>query len=148
MRIKKIYQGSILANKILNSHSTSQTDTYSCEKINEMTEEVYSTEEVVIGKWQNKPLYKKTIFYNEAITAGVYAEIGYLSQNIKDVLEITYTLTSSNKDSVFFNFIDGKSESLEVQVFKTTGKVLVRSIGENWSSPDLFVTVKYTKTTD
>ena len=38
MKIKKIYQGSIPENKILNAHSTSQTDTYSCEKINEMTE--------------------------------------------------------------------------------------------------------------
>ena len=46
--------------KVLNTHSTSETDTYSCEKINEMTEEIYSTEEQVIGKWiDGKTLYRK-----------------------------------------------------------------------------------------
>ncbi len=36
MKIRKIYQGSILANKILNSRSTSQTDTYSCKYLNDL----------------------------------------------------------------------------------------------------------------
>lgn len=34
MKIKKVYQGELPENKILNSQSTSQTDTYSCEYIN------------------------------------------------------------------------------------------------------------------
>lgn len=37
MKIKKIYQGELPENKILNSQSTSQTDTYSCEYINSMS---------------------------------------------------------------------------------------------------------------
>lgn len=34
MKIKKVYQGELPENKILNAQSTSQTDTYSCEYIN------------------------------------------------------------------------------------------------------------------
>ena len=37
MKIKKIYQGELPENKILNAQSTSQTDTYSCEYINNMS---------------------------------------------------------------------------------------------------------------
>ena len=36
MRIKKIYQGELPENKILNTESTSQTDTYSCDYINKV----------------------------------------------------------------------------------------------------------------
>ena len=36
MRIKKMFQGTVPENKILNMDSNSQTDTYSCAKINEM----------------------------------------------------------------------------------------------------------------
>lgn len=34
MRIKKTFQGSVAGNKILNTMSTSKTDTYSCDYIN------------------------------------------------------------------------------------------------------------------
>lgn len=44
MKIKKIYQGSIPENKILNSRSTSQTDTYSCEYLNDTSVVVSATE--------------------------------------------------------------------------------------------------------
>lgn len=36
MRIKKMYQGNLPENKILNTESTSQTDTYSCDYINNL----------------------------------------------------------------------------------------------------------------
>lgn len=42
MKIKKIYQGELPENKILNTESTSQTDTYSCEYINKTTPKIVS----------------------------------------------------------------------------------------------------------
>ena len=36
MRIQKKFQGTVPKNKILNTHSDSETDTYSCNKINEL----------------------------------------------------------------------------------------------------------------
>ena len=50
MKIKKTFQGSIPENKILNSHSTSQTDTYSCEKINEITKNLLNRRLKLGGK--------------------------------------------------------------------------------------------------
>lgn len=38
MKIKKTYQGELPENKIVNTESTSQTDTYSCEYINQLQE--------------------------------------------------------------------------------------------------------------
>ena len=45
MKIKKIYQGSLPENKILNENSNSQTDTYSCDYLNnlELTSEITFT---------------------------------------------------------------------------------------------------------
>ena len=45
MKIRKIYQGSLPENKILNKNSNSQTDTYSCDYLNnlELTSEITFT---------------------------------------------------------------------------------------------------------
>ena len=60
MKIRKAFQGTMPENKILDTYSTSQTDTYSCSYINGLSGYgTYSTSEVRIGTWMNKPLYRK-----------------------------------------------------------------------------------------
>lgn len=60
MKIKKMYQGNVPENKILNTESNSQTDTYSCDYLNKLN--TYSTTEQRIGTWINgKPIYRKVI---------------------------------------------------------------------------------------
>lgn len=68
MKIKKMFQGEIPENKILNTYSESQTDTYSCDYINNLVQGgneqsggvSYSTEEQIIGTWiDGKPLYRR-----------------------------------------------------------------------------------------
>ena len=61
MKIKKIYQGTVPANKILDAYSASNTDTYSCNYVNSMDR--YSTDEVKTNKvWiDNRPIYRKVI---------------------------------------------------------------------------------------
>lgn len=49
MKIRKKFQGTLPENKILNIESTSQTDTYSCEYINNLTPEVDNVDELPIG---------------------------------------------------------------------------------------------------
>lgn len=58
MKIKKIYQGELPENKILNTQSTSQTDTYSCEYINNLLGLNY----ISAWKWQNETLSLKQGF--------------------------------------------------------------------------------------
>lgn len=58
MRIRKAFQGTIPPNKILDTYSTSKTDTYSCNYVNNFTN--YSTSEVAVGRWINgKTIYRK-----------------------------------------------------------------------------------------
>lgn len=58
MKIRKAYQGTVPENKILDTYSESQTDTYSCNYVNKSND--YSTTETVIGKWVNgKNIYRQ-----------------------------------------------------------------------------------------
>ena len=65
MKLIKTYQGQLPENKILNTKSTSQTDTYSCDYINKNIETLqkrnnYYTEEQITGNWiDGKPIYRK-----------------------------------------------------------------------------------------
>lgn len=67
MKIKKMYQGTVPDNKILNTYSTSQTDTYSCNYINTVASEIYSTSEVKTANiWiDGKPIYRKVVYIGQ-----------------------------------------------------------------------------------
>lgn len=51
MRIKKAFQGKIPENKIMNVDSDSETDTYSCKKINEMVGGAGSVTPEDVANW-------------------------------------------------------------------------------------------------
>ena len=81
MKIKKIYQGELPENKILNAQSTSQTDTYSCDYINNLQSNVYSTEEIRVGTWiDGKPIYRKSFTFTSFsdLAAGLANKIDYM----------------------------------------------------------------------
>ena len=67
MRIRKAYQGTVPENKILDTYSTSQTDTYSCNFTNSFN--AYSETEKRTGTWTDgKPMYRKV--YNSSSSSG------------------------------------------------------------------------------
>lgn len=63
MRIKKTYKSFVPSGKIVNSRSTSNDNTYSCDYINNIN--TYSTEEVKTGEtWiDGKPIYRRIITF-------------------------------------------------------------------------------------
>lgn len=76
MRIRKTYQGEIPENKIVNSYSESQTDTYSCDYLNDLHS--YSTNETIVGYDDNqKPVYRK-------VFKGLLASMTVIAENVKD----------------------------------------------------------------
>lgn len=81
MKIKKAFQGTIPENKILNTKSTSQTDTYSCDYINEITKDIYSTDELLTNQiWiDGKPIYRKVI--NKSVPSNTIGQIGLSGLN-------------------------------------------------------------------
>lgn len=61
MKIKKIYQGSLPENKILNKNSNSQTDTYSCDYLNNLE----LTSEITFTKNEADNIYYYNIYATE-----------------------------------------------------------------------------------
>lgn len=146
MKIKKTFQGSIPENKILNSNSTSQTDTYSCEKINEMTEDVYSTEETRIGTWINgKPLYRKVVEFGtlpNATQEGV--EIGSGLQ-IKKIYGYCYRSSDNTIFPIPYVSVSNIAYCIQTTV---SNNVLYIKTSDNWSELTGTIILEYTKTTD
>ena len=147
MKIKKTFQGSIPENKILNSNSTSQTDTYSCEKINEMTEEIYSTEEQVIGKWTDgKPLYRKVVS-----VSGHPSQISHGISNLKKVICMRGFVSRSSDvvksqnlphADININYVIDANYVSDSLIYMEYGSEIINNITEvTWI-------LEYTKTTD
>ena len=64
MRIKKVSQTTSTQAQVVDGYSTSTTDSYSCNYANKLT--TYSTDEIRVGTWMNKPLYRKVFTGNIA----------------------------------------------------------------------------------
>ena len=81
MKIKKIYQGELPENKILNAQSTSQTDTYSCDYINNLQGLDY----ICVNKGKNNSLtlsagYQKIVL--ESIVSSNGNKLTLLNNNV------------------------------------------------------------------
>lgn len=143
MKIKKTFQGTIPENKILNSNSTSQTDTYSCEKINEMTEEIYSTEETVIGKWiDGKPLYRKVFISECPGNTDISIQHG-----INGIFVVNANGIGVYNNSIFFPIPYAVAGSNTQSSYAITQE----TINVSSKAGDLrtfYITLEYTKTTD
>lgn len=142
-----------ISEKIKTTETTSDTDTYSCNYINDIDNRFnYSTNEQIIGVWMNKPLYRKTIIFTDGISANTTFTKNH---NINNVDEIWVDLTHT-----FWINISGKSYPIIMTnydaytntdtstpfVDKTQiGIVSKGGWGTNWTK---YFTVEYTKTTD
>lgn len=150
MKIKKTFQGSLPENKILNTQSNSQTDTYSCDYLNKLN--TYSREETIVGTWLNgEPLYRKVMVFNTEINSESENKFAHNIENanfirIKEAhlyqpgsgysLPLPITLYSSN--TAFDN--------LNIRVDRTHVWFLVAT---TWSGGWYkIVILEYTKTTD
>lgn len=154
MLIKKTYQGTLPDNKIVNTYSTSQTDTYSCNYINDCN--TYSTSEIKTDKtWiDGKPIYRKVIEYtstgidalNQQINIQVNHDIlnleecisciGHLTSNAGDLILPLMEGTSNVKNAAFVSTVDSSSITLSI-INNTFGE------NRNW-----YFILEYTKTTD
>lgn len=101
MKIKKIYQGTLPENKILNNDSTSQTDTYSCDYINNTLETELSTKQD-----------KLTAGENITITDNVISATG--GENIED--RILNTESTSQTDTYSCDYINNLISGVEDQI--------------------------------
>lgn len=144
------------SNQIHDAYSTSTTDTYSCNYINEARLEEYSTTEKIIGKWiDGKPLYRKTITFTSTISANATTSIAHNITNAKNIF-IDYGASFMEANIGTDNYMS-YSLSLIGYAGNITDKMYCYvtptninfysngAWGKNWTK---HITLKYTKTTD
>ena len=155
MRIKKTSQTTPTASQIVNTYSTSQTDAYSCNYVNNEVKKIYSADEKVVGKFFGKPLYSKTIITNPS-TSGeqVFVDTGLQVSSIEHIFfdkSASFLIRSGgtvqcgigstsgyNFDTRYFSKADGVTNW-------RAGLYIGESIYQNST---VYVTICYTKTAD
>ena len=113
----------------------------------------YSTTEKVVGKWiDGKPLYQKT-FYNN-LTLGSITAIASLSSLNYDYVsfyDVSFTKTNVSSGSGMFwfpVFYDTSSDYARVYLRDRDKKLMGLVVGEAVTELKVYVTLRYTKTTD
>lgn len=105
----------------------------------------YSASEHVVGTWiDGKPLYEKTIVYDNQTTIGDgYTPIASLS-NIDHIDIISGGVINSSDDSYYFlPYVFGNKST---SWYYDNGNLGIRVANDTWSSDwDIFVTIRYTK---
>lgn len=160
MKIRKKFQGTVPDNKILNTNSNSQVDTYSCDKINHLVKfagggsaMAFSTEEQVVGVWiDDRPVYAKTVVIeNDSNQTTLVFPHGI--ENLDEVVDVRGSMCSYNswKPLTVVYTPDMSRYNLSVYAIEAKGTftVLVGSLlaGEKGFTK-ANITFYYTKTTD
>ena len=148
IRIKKTQQPSDYpSNQIHDAYSTSTTDTYSCNYINELGLGEYSTTEKIVGKWINgKPIYRKVLNIGT-----VTSQKSYITHNIANLGKLVNLYGTFNRNDNAQQTMPGNYTNWETYLYDVTSEYLTIYFSANqWNkSPyDIVVIMEYTKTTD
>lgn len=146
MRIRKTSQPSALpldTAQVVDSYSTSTTDAYSCNQVNEMN--TYSTDEIRVGTWINgKPVYRKVI-----ISTSHSAQTNDISHGISNLEQIIYSYAVAWKPNqgggVNYNYPVDNYTTYTLQlgsINETRVSVKQNGFGD-WN---IYIILEYTKT--
>lgn len=145
MRIKKISQTTVSGAQVVDGYSTSTSDGYSCNYVNNVIKDVFSTDEVKTNKvWiNNKPIYRKC--FNRG------NDISTFDHNIANVdliwFDSTHSLRKHESGNVF-NLIGGSVDgSIKIAMWVNDTSVHIDNIGGT-SPTEIYIVLEYTKTTD
>lgn len=147
--IIKVKQTAGLVGAVSDSYSTSHTDTYSCDYINNSLLDVYSETEQVVGTWFGKTLYKMSFQKTgnlSNISTGItdLDEVVDLKVNVKSSSggqwrTVPWIYNANNYDSTFAGGA----------YVTSTGATIGFQAGTNLSAATKYnATILYTKTTD
>lgn len=146
MKIKKMYQGTVPENKILDTYSTSATDTYSCNYVNGLV--TYSTDEIRVGTWiDGKPIYRKVASFTA--TSDNAQSLTIPVQNVNMIIEGRFILKGSDFCAVDHTYILSTSNEIGKWVFtihEADVSVTISKTIQNTGT--YYIILEYTKTTD
>lgn len=152
MKIQKKFQGTIPENKIMDTYSSSNTDTYSCNQVNKLNS--YSTTEQRIGTWiDGRPLYQKTWTYTTTAADTRYYLAAYGLTDIKDVWIVdsasyvrygTGNGASTQSVNTWVSTTDYKLCYIDAD-----GRIVMKTgTGGSTNALNWVITLRYTRTTD
>ena len=111
----------------------------------------YSTSEIVIGTWMNKPLYRKVVAYTNSSTIGQSGQstIINIAHNISNlgIVWLEKGFTSDGRDIPFFNGTSSLTNGVCVPVINDTN-IQLRIVNSSWGTRTWYFILHYTKTTD
>ena len=105
----------------------------------------YSTEETVIGTWFGKPLYRKTIDFGYMEKGTVFKHVPH---NVENVDKIWIDKSNSYFVDANMNFYDVSDYDWHTSVNATNVSGVVSTNDYDRTTSRMYVTIKYTKTTD
>lgn len=134
-----------------NEYGTSNENGYTQEYINDL--ETYSTDEVRIGTWFGKPLYRKSIVKTgQTINNTTTISLGV--QNAGDIAKYYYSFKNKSIN-FFYGQIVYEASNTPIIYMNTkieNGDIKFCFVGDNYFTPDAnrkwVFTAEYTKTTD
>lgn len=127
---------------IVNTTNNSTTDGYSCDYINDLVEDVYSTTETKTNKvWvDGKPIYRKVLTFTTT-TSGNDANVS-IGSNIENIINVYGTL--SNGMLLNSAYLD---KTIGVR-YSSNRLYITHNDNNLFGNKTGFVVVEYTKTTD
>ena len=151
MRIEKVSQTTPTSAQIVDGYSTSTTDGYSANYVNNYVDglHTYSTTETIVGTWiDNKPIYRKVISFTSTTSPYQY------THNISSIDKIVnfYGYHIRAGDPTTFRPLQAYNTSYPSyyasvdSISKTTVEVFAGDSVK--SSLTWYIVIEYTKTTD
>lgn len=130
---------------VINERSESTTDTYSCDYINKLN--TYSTDEIVIGTWLGKPLYRKVVDFGSLPNNAAKTVNHYIS-NLDKVINIGgYCFDGGESYYPIPLVYKGADGNYNVQV--SVEPSVIRMVSNtNRSQYNAYVILEYTKDTE
>ena len=113
---------------------------------------IYSGNEIVVGKWFDKPLYRKTIQFQNNINSGTNTEAHLVSDADEIFIDQSHSFMFASNAGLSYPFPINQYNSAtnfdRVGVYVDRTNITIVSEGSWGSVWTAYVTILYTKTTD
>lgn len=111
---------------------------------------IYNEEEKQVGVWiDGRPLYQKTFaFLNRAISTGVNTLTTLTTLGYREITEVRGIMTNSAHTGFFVLNCYGNEDYFVNYLHITDAGELNLHAGDTWPTPNIYITIRYTKTAD
>lgn len=145
MKIKKVSGTAVLNGNVVDSLTgNSTTNAPSQRAVKELV--TYSTDEIVIGTYLGKPLYRKVYtFTTSSNDATSWTEFDRSPENIENVINIYGTSTDKSNHVHPINYYESSNNYIFVMLYSNNS---LRYQKKGYAVLNIKAIIEYTKTTD